>query len=208
MHQHLSACLSSSLCPVLAASTIRAVLPEYIKSIFVYIILSSWLYQFSVSKKKLFMCVQWWCSIRWLDFNSHGPDRRSSGLVLFAGNDRLECCLGPSVPKHTQKRRSAGSTSRSNLQLLNLDVMLCYVFKIVPFLFFFCSEVKKTVTYLSSQSAYGTSWDKGHCEDVYALTSAYFDLRTKWNAWRLRDKDALEEKKQQIPLCLNMCASM
>lgn len=47
MHQHLSACLSlfnPSLCPVLAASTNRAVLAEYMESIFVSIFVSFCLY--------------------------------------------------------------------------------------------------------------------------------------------------------------------
>lgn len=47
MHQHLSACLSlfnASLCPVFAANTSRAVLAEYMESIFVSIFVSVRLY--------------------------------------------------------------------------------------------------------------------------------------------------------------------
>lgn len=47
MHQHLSACLSlfnASLCPVFAANTNRAVLAEYMESIFVSIFVSFRLY--------------------------------------------------------------------------------------------------------------------------------------------------------------------
>lgn len=57
MHQHLSACLSlfnPSLCPVLAASTNRAVLAEYMESIFVSIFVSFWLYS---------TCKQQWTTV-------------------------------------------------------------------------------------------------------------------------------------------------
>lgn len=60
---------------------------------------------------------------------------------------------GPSVPKHSnnnknnKKRLSSNSTSRSNLQLSVLDILLCFVVKkrkknvtlCVPHVVFFCS---------------------------------------------------------------------
>ena len=68
------------LCPVLAASTNRAVLAEYIKSIFVSIFVS---FGCTVLMKNNFVYVFVWCDNDLSDdlTDSHGPDRRSFWTV-------------------------------------------------------------------------------------------------------------------------------
>lgn len=181
MHQHLSACLSflsvCLSCPVLAASTNRAVLAEYIKSIFVSIFVSFGCTVLFRKKKWTRVClfgVTMIYQMTWL--TAIALFGGVFGLFFFfAGNGGLNCRRA--VSAKTTKRLSSDSTSRSNLQLSSLDVLLCFVFKeknatfcvpLLPSLFSFAAG-GRTVTYLASQPAYVTLGDKGHREVLCML---------------------------------------
>lgn len=145
MHQHLSACLSYlSVClsaPFLAASTNRAVLAEYIKSIFVSIFVSFWLYS---SHKIMCLClfgVMMSYQMTWLTAAAL-IGGRSFGLFHFAGNGGLTVMVtGPSVPKRNYNTNNnnnkkdyavllSDSTSRSNLQLSKSGHIALFCFKL------------------------------------------------------------------------------
>lgn len=186
MHQHLSACLSYlSVClsaPFLAASTNRAVLAEYIKSIFVSIFVSFWLYS---SHKIMCLClfgVMMSYQMTWL-----------TAAALIGGvldcftlpvmedsqwwSQGRQCQNATTTPTTTTTKKttlfsSPTAPQEATFSSQSLDILLCFVLNcnlLCSPVVFFLQRGEELWHILPRSLLMWHSWDKGHCEDLRTL---------------------------------------